>query len=49
MTTQLTGQPAVLPRGRIGKVPAMVGAFGLIVLIITISVTTWSHGSKPRP
>jgi hypothetical protein len=32
--------------GRIGKVPAMVAAFGLIVLIITISVTTWSHGSK---
>jgi hypothetical protein len=33
-------------KGRIGKVPAMAAAFGLIVLIITISVTTWSHGSK---
>jgi hypothetical protein len=33
-------------RGRIGKVPAMAAAFGLIVLIITVSVTTWSHGSK---
>ena len=32
--------------GRIGKIPAMVAAFGLVVLIITISVTTWSHGSR---
>ena len=33
-------------KGKIGKVPAVGTAFGLIILIVTISVTTWGHGSK---
>jgi hypothetical protein len=52
----VVGATVAVQMGKIGKVPAMVAAFGLIVLIVTISVTTWGHSSKapvvssqPRP